>query len=136
GREFLGVAGRVVRGEAGRGGGDHWQERSGEIDAAEGPESDHGADGGAGGIAGEGGEPAGGGDGVPSGAERGRDGVAERGHRGDDAGGGAAEVRRDGGVRGDREVHRHAGEAVFERDVCAAGVCGGGASGAGDTGGR
>src|SRR5947209_11349265 len=42
------------------------------------------------------------------------------------------EVRRDRGVRGGGEVSGHAGEAVFVRDVRAAGVRGGGAPGAGN----
>ena len=43
-----------------------------------------------------------------------------------------AQVRRDRRVRGDREVPRHAGEALLERHVHAAGVRGGGAPRAGD----
>src|SRR6202161_2565863 len=68
-------------------------------------------------------------------ADRAREHVFQRIAAGDEEARDRPQARRDNRVRGDREVYRHSGEALFERDVCAPGVCGGGAPGAGDSAG-
>ena len=82
-----------------------------------------------------GGVAAGGGHGVPPGTDRAGEHLPERGDPGDEPAGDRAEIRRDRGFFGDREVPRYAGKVLLERDVRAAGVRGGGAPGAGDPGG-
>ena len=58
--------------------------------------------------------------------------LPQRGDPGDAQGGDRPEVRRDRGIRRGGAVPRHAGQALFERDVRASGVRGGGPPGAGD----
>ena len=71
------------------------------------------ADDGLGGDSRTGAELAGGGDRVSRGIIRAGEYVSERGDPGDEQAGDRPEVRRDRGFRRDREVHRHAGEALF-----------------------
>lgn len=86
----MGVEGCVVYGGAGGGAGDHREERGGEEHAAEdlieGDSADEREDQ----TEGEGGEPAGGGDGVPPGADWKGEHLPERGDLGDDFTGGEA----------------------------------------------
>ena len=112
----LGAQGRVVRGAgAGEVVGIIGRNGAGKSTLLKILSPHHRADGGRGRCPRPRGQPAGGGHGLPPGADRPRERLPQRRDPGDEAGGDRAEVRRDRGVRRGREVHRHAGEALLER---------------------
>ena len=130
---ILGAEGRLVRGQAGGSGGDHRPQRRREEHAAQDPLAHHRARPAAGWMltgrvgslleVGTGFHP----------ELTGRENIYLNGAiLGMTPSRDRAQIRRDRGLRRDRKVPRYAGQALFQRDVCAPGICRGGAPGAGD----
>ena len=128
----LGAPGRLVRGARGAGAGRHRTQRRREVDAAEGPHADRGADRGPRRDPRAGRQPARGRHGLQPGAHGPREHLPQRRDPRDEAPGDRAALRRHRRVLRGREVHRHAGQALLERHVRPPRLRGRGAPRAGD----
>ena len=102
----------------------HRQERRGQVHAAEDPVAHHRADRRARRSVRPSRQPARSRHRVSPGSDRTRERLPERRHPGHEARRDRPQVRRDRRLRRGRAVHRHARQALLERDVHAAGVCG------------
>ena len=119
---FLGAQGRRFRDPAGRGGGRHRPQRRRQEHPAENPVAHHRADGRPGPAQRPGRQPARSRHRLPSGADRPREHLPQRRHPRHEAPGDRPPVRRHRRLRRAGKIPRHAGQALFERHVRAAGL--------------